>query len=361
MLTLEHAPSYYQWLARQPGRGAVVELPVWGAVERYRMFFGMIHGRPMVDGESGLLPPSMGWVSHQSFLSGAAAAHLERLRSSGLEFAVLHTYLLNAAGLEAYRSALQLAGASPVSSAATVEIWRFPQPPAVRPFGIDTTLAVLRAAPGAYEGSPLQVTIGLAPRGPEPVYEFRVRRLALIAEGEGISFRRDIFLVPPLLAAAVPDLREVAISLPRSPWPIPLRLRVVDEEGRPWATLETQVHVVSPDEWRALEPRFEVGECRIAIVGSAANARTQRWIVRIDASDRATWAGPALRYLRVVDRSTATPLFFDKLPAMAGGSSTFVSVETGRPSDAEIDFMVTDAAGTTPNCVTGGPGATRGR
>jgi hypothetical protein len=65
MLAYPHAtPPAYAWLARQPGSGAVLELPAprlekdERIVDAERQIFALRHGRPRLDGVSGFVPPS---------------------------------------------------------------------------------------------------------------------------------------------------------------------------------------------------------------------------------------------------------------------------------------------------------------
>lgn len=54
----EHDPEAYQWLSRQPGGGAVLELPLKTELGAYRyMYESLHHGHPLVNGVSGFVPP----------------------------------------------------------------------------------------------------------------------------------------------------------------------------------------------------------------------------------------------------------------------------------------------------------------
>lgn len=61
----ESMPPVYQWLARQPGSFAILDLPVpatesdEGEVDALRQLYILYHGKPSLDGTSGFVPPAV--------------------------------------------------------------------------------------------------------------------------------------------------------------------------------------------------------------------------------------------------------------------------------------------------------------
>jgi hypothetical protein len=230
MRTLTEAPPLYRWLAEQPGRGAVLELPAFHLYERYRMYFSTLHDRPTVDGESGYLLPVMEWIGPRSFDSGRAAVHLERLRAAGLEFVVLHRDQLGRS-TERYREILAAAGGTREQRFGADEVWRMPVAARVEGFSPQSVLAVLGAPRPAPAG--LSVELQLTPRGDSPVFEYRARRLFVrLAEAPEIS--TSLHLSPPLLHPGLVDTFPVTLETRGKALPSPCTVEVVDDEGKTW-------------------------------------------------------------------------------------------------------------------------------
>jgi hypothetical protein len=240
MHTLSEAPPVYRYLAMQPGRGAVVELPVIQADERYRMYFSVLHQRPTVDAESGFPLPVLHWINNSSFLMGRATASLERLRTAGLEYAVLHTDRLGARNLELYRRTLTQAGAALASSLGRDEVWRFAPLHDVRPFSLETTKLTewTFEAPtsSSVAGRALKVGLRFQPRGDFGVFEFALRTLTLHVRGEGVDKEVPVYLSPPLIAPGQTEevVVEVPITAARAG---SLALELVSESGQLWEQL----------------------------------------------------------------------------------------------------------------------------
>jgi hypothetical protein len=230
MRTVAEAPPLYRWLAEQPGRGAVLELPAFHLYERYRMYFSTLHERPTVDGESGYLLPVMDWMGPRSFDAGRAAVHLERLRAAGLEFVVLHRDQLGRA-TERYREVLAAAGGKREQAFGADEVWRMPVASQVEGFSPQAVLAVL--GPPRTTPTGLSLDLQVTPRSDRPVFEYRARRLTVrLAEAPEIS--SAVHLSPPLFHPGLVDTFPVSLETRGKGLPSPCTLELVDDEGRTW-------------------------------------------------------------------------------------------------------------------------------
>lgn len=86
------APAVYRAMAREPGGAIVVELPLGQPDYDLRaMYYSTVHGRPLVNGYSGLFPPHYGRL--QTALADIPRrpdVSLDALRRSGATHAILH-------------------------------------------------------------------------------------------------------------------------------------------------------------------------------------------------------------------------------------------------------------------------------
>jgi hypothetical protein len=96
--TRQEPPPVYRWLAEQPGRDAIVHLPMWDvyALERrpawhesVYMVYSTLHWKPMVNGYSGIEP--RGYVRLRDLMmSFPSEEFLDALRDVGVRYIVLH-------------------------------------------------------------------------------------------------------------------------------------------------------------------------------------------------------------------------------------------------------------------------------
>ena len=96
--TRREPPAVYRWLAEQPGKDAVVELPmldVYGLERRpafhesIYMVYSTLHWKPLVNGYAGIEP--MAYVElREQLRSFPAEPALEALRASGTRYVVVH-------------------------------------------------------------------------------------------------------------------------------------------------------------------------------------------------------------------------------------------------------------------------------
>jgi hypothetical protein len=94
--TMATAPAVYQWLATQPARRAMLELPMNASGDSAQMgnrqLWQSIHGQRLLTGYSGVIPASITLIARD-------AQHLPRpdvlarLRVAGLDTIVIHQYL----------------------------------------------------------------------------------------------------------------------------------------------------------------------------------------------------------------------------------------------------------------------------
>ncbi len=96
--TRKPPPPVYRWLASQPGRDAVVELPMLDAYASARrpafhesvyMVYSTVHWKPLVNGYAGIEPA--GHARLRELLRGfPSRASLEALRAAGARFVIVH-------------------------------------------------------------------------------------------------------------------------------------------------------------------------------------------------------------------------------------------------------------------------------
>ncbi len=346
MTTFQEAPPVYAWLARQPGKGAVVELPVIEGLERYRMFFSIIHGRPTVDAESGFMLPSCTWVLHPNMVTGAALPKLEALRWAGLEYAVLYPGYLPPDAQARYREVLGRAGASLATTFPGVEVWRFSAPGAPLPFTPENVVANVATGPALSVGQPLPVRVELAPKGTAAVHEQEVRRLTVIVESEGRSFRAPLYLAPPLLVPAQVETRSVEVPVKLPAGKARLALRVEDEEGRVLASARGELLVTTPAEWASRERSLRNGPCELQVLSSTrAPYGIARLLVRAGNRTQDAWAGaahPSVGWTTTGGEqgTRVTP------PAVAAGEDVLLTLGVPRASGEAVRVRVLSPDGT---------------
>ncbi|MGB8951301.1 MAG: hypothetical protein WCC06_01355 [Candidatus Aminicenantales bacterium] len=84
-------PPTYFWLKDQPGDFAVMELPFHSFIgdDALYMYFSLFHKKPIVNGYSGYIPPSISYI-RQVFMGFPSAASLDVLNALKVKYVVLH-------------------------------------------------------------------------------------------------------------------------------------------------------------------------------------------------------------------------------------------------------------------------------
>jgi len=84
-------PPVYRWLASHDLHGSILELPVdEGSSETTYMFRATAHHRPIVNGVSGFVPPSLVRIERMAHETPIRPAFLEELRRIGCRYLVVH-------------------------------------------------------------------------------------------------------------------------------------------------------------------------------------------------------------------------------------------------------------------------------
>jgi len=85
-------PPTYQWLKSQPGNTAVLELPFLEPIGREAayMYFSLFHGKPIVNGYSGFIPPAANYI-RQVFKTFPSWECLDILRALDVRYLVIHS------------------------------------------------------------------------------------------------------------------------------------------------------------------------------------------------------------------------------------------------------------------------------
>lgn len=85
-------PSTYQWLKNQPGDFAILEFPFFQRLgwESVYMYFSIFHGKKIVNGYSGFLPPSYFYI-REVFNSFPSKACIDILKSLDVKYLVFHS------------------------------------------------------------------------------------------------------------------------------------------------------------------------------------------------------------------------------------------------------------------------------
>ncbi|WP_322798750.1 hypothetical protein [Thermoflexus sp.] len=87
-------PEVYHWLASQPGKFAVLELPVFlplDADETIRMYGALVHRKPLVIAYSGYIPPDIREIRERllAFPQPGALAEIVRLSEQGVRYVLV--------------------------------------------------------------------------------------------------------------------------------------------------------------------------------------------------------------------------------------------------------------------------------
>ncbi|MHB0969735.1 MAG: DUF4214 domain-containing protein [Thermoanaerobaculia bacterium] len=86
-----HAPRVYEWLAKAPLEGAVLEMPLVRQWSDYRyLLHAAVHERALVNGVSGHVPPGYRKLVAMSEADPIPPAFLQRILRSGCEVIVIH-------------------------------------------------------------------------------------------------------------------------------------------------------------------------------------------------------------------------------------------------------------------------------
>ncbi len=90
--TRKEIPPTYQWLRDQPGDFALLDFPFFPALglESVFMYFSIFHGKKIVNGYSGFLPPSYFYI-REVFNSFPSKACIDVLKSLDVKYLVFHT------------------------------------------------------------------------------------------------------------------------------------------------------------------------------------------------------------------------------------------------------------------------------
>lgn len=232
MPSLQAAPRVYRWIAEQPGKGAVLELPALDPVERTRMYQTTLFDRPIVGGEAGYRPPISYWMLHDSFADGSALSKLKTLRASGIEFVLLYPQFLGGA-LGPYRGVVESAGAQFVTAIDGVQVFRFP-PTTSRPFTRDYAEAKVTLQPTA-AAETVKADVSFVATTQDSVFEFDTRKLKLRLESEGDAETVPLYLSPPIFTPEAPQQVSAEAKLELGPGVHSVKYVVTDESGRNWA------------------------------------------------------------------------------------------------------------------------------
>jgi hypothetical protein len=130
---VERPDDLARWIAAQPGRAPIVELPMllhlreqW--YETVRMVNGTRHWRPLVNGYRGFTPPALRDLSRRmaAFPDDDTVAIL---RGLGVELVVVHRDELPPSSFDALVSRAQARGLEPVATFETAVVYRVPEAP----------------------------------------------------------------------------------------------------------------------------------------------------------------------------------------------------------------------------------------
>lgn len=130
---VDRSSGYLGWLAAQPSRAPIVELPMllhrneqW--YETVRMVNGTAHWRPLVNGYRGFTPPALRDLSHRmaTFPDDETIAIL---RGIGVELVLVHRDELPPSQFEALVTRARARGLEPVATFETVVVYRVPEAP----------------------------------------------------------------------------------------------------------------------------------------------------------------------------------------------------------------------------------------
>lgn len=233
MNRIENASPAYKWIAEQPGKGAVLELPFFDPWERYRMYHTTVFDRPTVAGEAGWRPPIANWLVHDAFINGSAFDKLKLMRGSGVEFVLLDKQLLQGPVRQRYEQFIADSGAVRVGEFPDKQVWRYPpQPP--KPLTRDYAKAAVALPAQTAIGQPLKANVTFEATGADPVFEFDTRKFKITLEAKDEDVTRSIYLSPPLMVAGVKQdvPAELQLDLPAGTHDV--KFKLTDERGAVW-------------------------------------------------------------------------------------------------------------------------------
>ncbi|MFL5320026.1 MAG: hypothetical protein ACJ790_10265, partial [Myxococcaceae bacterium] len=228
---IEQAPPVYTWIANQPGKRPVLELPFFDPLERYRMYQTTVFDRPLLGGEAGYRPPLAEWMKDESFGDGSALEKLKTLSASGIEFVLLYNQLLGGRS-QLYRSVIEGAGAHYVTNIGGVDVYEFPDP-AQKPFTTGFTHCEVHLSPS--EAGRLRATIDFSAATADPVFEFATRKLKLRVSSPNGSASENVYLSPPLITPTRPMQQVVDLDVSLKAGENPLSYKLTDEAGTVWS------------------------------------------------------------------------------------------------------------------------------
>lgn len=213
----EGAPSTHKWIAQRPGNGGVVELPIYEPVERARMFYSLVHDRPILNGEAGFQLPLLKSLMHGAINEGKGVANLRRLRAAGLQFVIVDRQVARGAAQQ-YGQLVTAAGGKLVAQLPDGEVFQFDTVTATRPSASNLSGTVRLI------GNSLDVTLTAR----DWVFEFETRRVKVELGGEIVG---ELYFSPPLFAPG--DSVTKTLSLDKTPGGSAFKL--VDDSGAVWA------------------------------------------------------------------------------------------------------------------------------
>lgn len=242
MNRIENASPAYSWIAQQPGKGAVLELPFFDPWERYRMYHTTVFDRPTVAGEAGWRPPIANWLVHDAFINGSALEKMKLMRGSGVEFVILDKPLLQGPVLQRYEQYVTEAGGIRAIEFPDRWIWRFP-PQEQKPLTRDFASATVALQSQATSKTPLKANVSFEVTTPNPVFEFGTRKFTLRLESGSESASKAIYLSPPLMVSGVKQEVPAEIELDLPPGRHDVRFKLTDDRGAVWNEAVVPVEV----------------------------------------------------------------------------------------------------------------------
>jgi hypothetical protein len=239
---MSEAPGAYWWMAAQHDRGVLLEVPLCPGTQygRERMLFSNLHRHPVVDSESSFLPPVMGWLDRDRLKDGGAIPYLEKLRTIGLRYVIVHHEGVRSGEIRAIIRTLERSGATKAADFGLDEIYVYPAAGvAPGPFQKNNAAASISAGL-AGDGSGLQARAALKNLTGSPIFERKARKLTVEAEihatdGSRSVKKAGIWFAPPLFAPGETQQRRVEIEVPAATQGFGYHLRLVDESGETWA------------------------------------------------------------------------------------------------------------------------------
>lgn len=216
--SLADAPATHRWIASQPGKGGVVELPIYEPLERERMFHSLVHDRPILNGEAGFQLPLPKSLMHGALAQGQGAANLQRLRAAGLEFVIVDARVPGGAAGQ-YGRLVEAAGGQRVAQFPEGDVYRFEPVEAEKPAASNLTARV------KIRGGVADIAL----TANAWVFDFDTRKLQLHMDDGRI--KGTLWLSPPLFAPGQPVTQTVSLAAS----PAGDRYKLVADDGAVWA------------------------------------------------------------------------------------------------------------------------------